>query len=321
VFQNMLQAHQDIDSVFACSDLMALGAVEAIAAPAGAAGSKWSASTRSTMRRRRLPRGRWKRRRAVSREMGRVAVESAVKVMRGEKLPPGYQREARPGDQGQREMTRLAVGLIGLGRLGRVYARDLAGRIPETKLVAVADPAGSLAQEVAAEFDVQRHYADPSALIEMRPWTPCHRQPDAYASRAGGRGGVASETDILREAPGAVARRGRRRCRVASAPPGCSFRWASCGGSTPAMRRQKAHRGGTPSERRWCSSRRRATRTVPASRRHPKSSGGMLMTMGIHDFDSRTWFMGDVRAVVDHRATIAYPELATVGDIDNACRA
>src|SRR5262249_54839185 len=32
VFQNMLQAHRDIDSVFACSDLMALGAIEAIAA-------------------------------------------------------------------------------------------------------------------------------------------------------------------------------------------------------------------------------------------------------------------------------------------------
>jgi ribose transport system substrate-binding protein len=29
VFQNMLQAHADIDSVFACSDLMALGALEA----------------------------------------------------------------------------------------------------------------------------------------------------------------------------------------------------------------------------------------------------------------------------------------------------
>ena len=28
----MLQAHPDIDSVFACSDLMALGAIEAIAA-------------------------------------------------------------------------------------------------------------------------------------------------------------------------------------------------------------------------------------------------------------------------------------------------
>src|ERR1041384_6511287 len=32
VFQNMLQAHPEIDAVFACSDLMALGAIEAIAA-------------------------------------------------------------------------------------------------------------------------------------------------------------------------------------------------------------------------------------------------------------------------------------------------
>ena len=45
--------------------------------------------------------------------------------------------------------ARLAIGLVGLGRLGRVYARDLSSRIAETRLVAVADPAGSVAQEVA----------------------------------------------------------------------------------------------------------------------------------------------------------------------------
>ena len=32
VFQNVLQSHPDVQAVFACSDLMALGAVEAIAA-------------------------------------------------------------------------------------------------------------------------------------------------------------------------------------------------------------------------------------------------------------------------------------------------
>ena len=37
---------------------------------------------------------------------------------------------------------RLAVGLIGLGRLGRVYARDLGGRIAETRLVADASLCG-----------------------------------------------------------------------------------------------------------------------------------------------------------------------------------
>src|SRR3979411_463448 len=61
---------------------------------------------------------------------------------------------------------RLAIGLVGLGRLGRVYARDLATRIAETRLVAVADPVGTLAQEVAEECDVPQHYIDPLALID-----------------------------------------------------------------------------------------------------------------------------------------------------------
>src|SRR6187402_818197 len=63
-------------------------------------------------------------------------------------------------------MKRLNVGLIGLGRLGRVYARDLAGRIPETKLVAVCDILGNLAKEVADEFDVAKSYTDAMALID-----------------------------------------------------------------------------------------------------------------------------------------------------------
>ena len=44
----------------------------------------------------------------------------------------------------------------------------------------------------------------------------------------------------------------------------------------------------------------------------------MLIDMGIHDFDLARWFMGDVETVSAIGATIAYPELDTVGDIDNA---
>ena len=51
---------------------------------------------------------------------------------------------------------------------------------------------------------------------------------------------------------------------------------------------------------------------------NPSSSGGMLIDMGIHDFDLARWFMGDVQIVAAIGATIAYPELETVGDIDNA---
>ena len=44
----------------------------------------------------------------------------------------------------------------------------------------------------------------------------------------------------------------------------------------------------------------------------------MIMDMGIHDFDLARWFMGEVKSVSTIGGTLAYPELATVGDIDNA---
>ena len=65
-------------------------------------------------------------------------------------------------------MARLNVGVIGAGRLGRVYVRDLAGRIPETRVVAVADQSEAVAREVAAEFDVAKSLCR-SAGAHRRP--------------------------------------------------------------------------------------------------------------------------------------------------------
>ena len=44
----------------------------------------------------------------------------------------------------------------------------------------------------------------------------------------------------------------------------------------------------------------------------------MIADMGIHDFDLARWYMGDVATVQAIGATLAYPELGEVGDIDNA---
>jgi ribose transport system substrate-binding protein len=92
VFQNMLQAHPEIDTLFACNDMMALGALEAIQA-AGKTGKvrvigfdavddARKAMTAGTMVA------------SVAQfpsEMGRLAVESAVQLIRGQKPPPEHQ--------------------------------------------------------------------------------------------------------------------------------------------------------------------------------------------------------------------------------------
>jgi ribose transport system substrate-binding protein len=88
VFQNMLQAHADIDALFACSDLMALGAVEAIAAAGRAGRIRVVGFDALDDARKAIDAGTMAASVAQSpRDMGRIAVESAAKVLRGEGVP------------------------------------------------------------------------------------------------------------------------------------------------------------------------------------------------------------------------------------------
>jgi len=89
VFQNMLQAHPDIDALFACSDLMALGAVEAIAAAGRTNRIRVVGFDALDDARKAIAAGTMEASVAQSpRDMGRIAVESAAKLLRGEAVPP-----------------------------------------------------------------------------------------------------------------------------------------------------------------------------------------------------------------------------------------
>ncbi len=89
VFQNMLQAHPDIDTVFAASDLMALGAIEAIAAGGKTGKIRVIGFDALDDAKKAIAAGTMDA--SVAQfpyEMGKAAVESAVKVMNGETLTP-----------------------------------------------------------------------------------------------------------------------------------------------------------------------------------------------------------------------------------------
>src|SRR5688572_26960361 len=216
-------------------------------------------------------------------------------------------------------MSRLNVGLIGLGRLGRVYARDLAGRIPETRLVAVADPAGTLARDIAAEFDVARAYTDPMALIDdanveaIVIVTPTHVHREHVIAAA------ERKTPTFCEKPPALSLDEVTGMKAAIERSGMFFQMGFMrrfdAGYAAAKKQIDAGRIGTPLVFKATS---RDPFRPSLEYANPASSGGMLIDMGIHDFDLARWFMGAVRTVSAIGATIAYPELATVGDIDNA---
>ena len=216
-------------------------------------------------------------------------------------------------------MARLNVGLIGLGRLGRVYARDLAGRIPETRLVAVADPVAGLAKEVAAEFEVARAYEDPMALIDdegveaLVIVTPTHIHREQVIAAA------ARKKPTFCEKPPALSLDEVAEMKKAIEKSGMFFQMGFMrrfdAGYAAAKKQIEAGRIGMPLVFKATS---RDPFRPSLEYANPKSSGGMLIDMGIHDFDLARWFMGDVKQVSAIGATIAYPELESVGDIDNA---
>ena len=48
-----------------------------------------------------------------------------------------------------------------------------------------------------------------------------------------------------------------------------------------------------------------------------ESSGGLFIDMGIHDFDLARWYLGEVKSVHSAGASMAYPEISTVGDVES----
>ena len=60
------------------------------------------------------------------------------------------------------------IGLIGTGRIGRIHAQNLATRIPEANLVAVADVVLESAEEVGARFGVSNIFEDYQEILEDR---------------------------------------------------------------------------------------------------------------------------------------------------------
>ena len=213
----------------------------------------------------------------------------------------------------------LKVGLIGLGRLGQVYAQDLGRRIPETRLVAVADVNPAAVAEVTRDLGVPRGTTDPLALMD-------DKNVDAVV--------IASPTKTHKDLVVAAAARGKT--TFCEKPPALSL------AETEAMKEAVTRSGiffqmgfmrrfdpgyaaakrqiaeglvGTPVL--FKSTSRDPYRTS-LEYADPRSSGGMIMDMGIHDFDLARWFMGEVKTVHAIGGTLAYPELKTVGDLDNA---
>src|SRR5262249_21806383 len=214
---------------------------------------------------------------------------------------------------------RLKVGVVGVGRLGKVYVRDLAGRIPETTVVAVADTNRALAEQIAAEFDVPKAYGsaqeliadrDVDAVVIVTP-THTHRHIVIDADR--------SKKPTVDEKPPAISLAECTAMADAFSQSGGFFQMGFMRRFDPgyAAAKERIAEGAIGRPVVFKSTSRDPFRPS-LEYANPASSGGIMVDMGIHDFDLARWFMGDVETVSAVGAVLAYPEMASIGDIDNA---
>ncbi len=215
--------------------------------------------------------------------------------------------------------NKLNVGVIGLGRLGRVYASDLAHLVPDANLIAVADELGNLSETFAKENGVPKWYSNHHDLISDKEVdavaiitpTSTHRNVIIEAAEHG--------KAIFCEKPISISLEESREIVNVTEKTGVFFQMGFQRrfdrGYVEAKRKIEEGIIGQPVVLKSTS---RDPFAPPMEFCDPSKSGGLILDMGIHDFDVARMFMGEVSSVYSIGGALAYPEMKEVGDIDNA---
>ena len=200
---------------------------------------------------------------------------------------------ARTTQPTARRYAPLRIGVIGVGRIGRMHAELLARQVPGAALAAVYD----------ATRRRRARRRRPSSASPSRPAsTSCSRAATSTRSRSARRTDTHADLivaaargrqgDLLREAGLARPRRGRPRAGRRRRRPASRSRSASTAASTPPTRRSRdAVADGDDRRRRTSCASPAAT---PRRRRSSTSrgSGGIFLDMTIHDFDMARYVTG-----------------------------
>jgi inositol 2-dehydrogenase len=214
---------------------------------------------------------------------------------------------------------KLNVGVIGLGRLGKVYARYFAYQIPNARLAAIADIDPAAVESTARELDVEAAFTNYHDLLDGKKVdavaiitsTKMHHEVVIAAAKAG--------KAIFCEKPLSISLEESNEMLKVIDQTKVFFHMGFMRRYDPgyAAAKKKIEDGAIGTAVVFKSSSRDPFRPA-LEYAHPANSGGLILDMGIHDFDLARWFMGEVKSVYSIGGTLAYPEMKPIGDIDNA---
>ncbi len=214
--------------------------------------------------------------------------------------------------------SKLNVGLIGAGRIGRLHAEHLSLRIPEANLVAVSDIVLEAAQKCAAEFGVPTATQDHRAIMEnpeiaavvICSSTDTHSQMIEEAAAAG--------KHIFCEKPIDFDLTRIDRALAAVDEHGVKLQIGFNRRFDPNFHRVRelvaSGKIGQPHLLRITS-----RDPAPPPIEYIKVSGGIFLDMTIHDFDMARYLIGsEVEEVYAAAGVMVDPAIGEAGDVDTA---
>ena len=215
-------------------------------------------------------------------------------------------------------MEKVNIGVIGVGRIGRLHARNLKYQIPGTKVLAVADIFEKSAREVASQLEIPIAEKDYRVLLEndeidavvICSSTDTHAQIISEASQAG--------KHIFCEKPIALDLNKIDQAITAVKKAGVKLQVGFNRRFDPGFKKAKelVKNGtiGTPHLVRITS---RDPEPPPIS--YIKVSGGIFLDMMIHDFDMARYLLDqEVVELMAVGSCLVDPAIGKAGDIDTA---
>jgi scyllo-inositol 2-dehydrogenase (NAD+) len=222
------------------------------------------------------------------------------------------------GLKGPRLMhNKINVGVIGMGRLGSLYANYLLTSVPQACLLAVSDVKDGVAEAFARKNNVRRWFTRYQDLL-------ADKEIDAVL--------VVTSTSTHKEV--VVEAAGRNKAIFCEKPLSLSLNEA--GAMSQAIERagtffqmgfmRRLDKGYAAAKRKIEEGTIGSPIVFKSSSRDPfrpsleylEHSGGLITDCGIHDIDLARWYCGEVRSVFSIGGILAYPEIGTIGDVDNA---
>ena len=214
--------------------------------------------------------------------------------------------------------TQINIGLIGTGRLGTMYAEYLARRVPDAKLVAVADLIPERVQFCAEKYAVPKIYYNHQDLnndnsvdaVVVTATTVNHKEIVVDAAQKG--------KAVFCEKPMTLNLIEAREMKKVVEETGIFYQQGYMrrfdNGLATAKKKIEDGVIGKPVVFRG-SSRDPYLPTLEYLK--PENSGGQILDMAIHDIDIARWYMGEMETVYAIGGVLAYPEVEETGDTDN----